>query len=434
MSRFGCATNSDLNFLAESAKNKNTTRSTNNWVNVYNTWALERNFDKNLENYDAQKLDEVLCLFYAEVRKQNQEDYEPDSLRVMQSALHRYLVECGSSFNILKDINFMRSRNILEGKARNLRKEGKGKRPNASTFLTESEETLLWDVGKLGCNSAVTLVNTMWFLNTQYFGLRANQEHTTMLMENFILKCDEKGTEYIEFQEDITKTRQNGLHPNKRVTNTKMFATGEPRCPVKLWKTYVEHRPEDLRNTGRFYLAPLRNISAHNDVWYKRNPIGKNSIALIMKSLISGTDIEKKMKKLTNHSGRHTLVKKLKSAKVPESSIIKVTGHKSTAGLKSYDPADEAEFQEMSNFIGFQRAPAVPTHVSPSKNSSVQIHDSPHPSKAGPSSTATITGRYVFQNCSNVNINLNSVSQVQSRKRKYVIYDSSDNDNSSQDY
>ena len=178
MSRFVCGTNDELNYLEESAKNKNTTRSTTNWINVYKSWALERNYNQSLESYNAQELDEVLCLFYTEVRKQNDEDYEPDCLRVMQSSLHRYIVESGSKINILKDINFIRSRNILEGKARNLRKEGKGKRPNASTFLTESEESLLWDIGKLGCNSATTLVHTMCFLNTQHFGLRANQEHT----------------------------------------------------------------------------------------------------------------------------------------------------------------------------------------------------------------------------------------------------------------
>ena len=56
-------------------------------------------------------------------------------------------------------------------------------------------------------------------------------------------------------------------------------------------------------------------------------------------------------KKITNHSGRKTLVKKLKAAQVPESSIIKVTGHTTEQGLRSYDPEDEGEYRGMSNII-----------------------------------------------------------------------------------
>ena len=44
-------------------------------------------------------------------------------------------------------------------------------------------------------------------------------------------------------------------------------------------------------------------------------------------------------------------MKKLKKAKIPDSSIIKVTGHSRPAGLRSYDPADEDEFRSMSNAL-----------------------------------------------------------------------------------
>jgi len=76
-------------------------------------------------------------------------------------------------------------------------------------------------------------------LNTQYFGLRGVQEHTTMSMENFVKKVDDEGRVYIEFMEDSTKCRDGGLHAKKRVTETKMFATGGERCPVTLFNFYV---------------------------------------------------------------------------------------------------------------------------------------------------------------------------------------------------
>ena len=335
------------------ATNKNTKRSTRTWVSVYKQWAETRNINTNMEMLNAVELDKILCRFFAEIRKQDGDDYEPDSLRVMQSSLHRYLVENDSKHNILKDIDFSRSRSILQGKARKLREEIK--RPHASTFLTEKEEMLLWDAGKLGCSTPRSLVHTMWFLNTQHFGLRGNQEHITMHVGNFTLAQDDNGQEFIEFSADFTKTRQNGLHPNKRVNTPKMVATGGPRCPVILWKLYIDHRPVDMRTTGRFYLQPKMRKTIHDDVWYTRNPIGKNSISVIKKELVSGTDVKMSRKRLKNYSARKTLVKKMKSAEIPDHSVIKMIGHKNIAGLKCYDHSNEDEFKDMSNVMDVAR-------------------------------------------------------------------------------
>lgn len=83
--------------------------------------------------------------FYAEVRKEDGEEYEPDFLRVVQAAIQRYLVENKLSINILSDLEFTGSRNILEGKARLLRLNGLGKRPNASSNpLSSDDEEILW--------------------------------------------------------------------------------------------------------------------------------------------------------------------------------------------------------------------------------------------------------------------------------------------------
>lgn len=141
MARFINSTENDLQELTDSAKNKNTTRSTNTWIRLYQQWAETRNENINLETYSPLELDKVLSRFYAEVRKQDGLDYEPDCLRVMQSSLHRYLTEKKYVHNILKDVEFLNSRNVLEGKARVLRSQGMGKRKNASKSLTNNEET-----------------------------------------------------------------------------------------------------------------------------------------------------------------------------------------------------------------------------------------------------------------------------------------------------
>ncbi|CAH3175722.1 unnamed protein product, partial [Porites lobata] len=142
------------------------------------------------------------------------------------------------------------------------------------------------------------------------------------------------------------KTRQGGLRVKPRLATPKMFATGEKRCPVALFKQYLEKRPEEMKKTGPFYLAVIDKPQT-SAVWYKKTPMGKNTINNIMKTMKEDSPLKDVCpeKKLTNHSARKTVVKKLKS------SDKNITGHNSEQGLDDYDSGDENEQKIMSNII-----------------------------------------------------------------------------------
>ena len=63
------------------SENENTIKSTEYWKNVFLKWANERKQETNLEEYGYETLDKTLSKFYAELRKENGEDYEPGSLK-----------------------------------------------------------------------------------------------------------------------------------------------------------------------------------------------------------------------------------------------------------------------------------------------------------------------------------------------------------------
>ena len=72
---------------------------------------------------------------------------------------------------VICDREFISSNQVLEGKARLLQQQGKGKRPNKATSLTTTKENELWEKMKLGKGSLQILVQTFWWLLAQYFGL-----------------------------------------------------------------------------------------------------------------------------------------------------------------------------------------------------------------------------------------------------------------------
>ena len=66
-SRFVSSDEIVVDQLKLNAKNKNTTKSTQTWLNVWEKWANERKFNPNLEEYEHEDLDKKLQMFYAEV-------------------------------------------------------------------------------------------------------------------------------------------------------------------------------------------------------------------------------------------------------------------------------------------------------------------------------------------------------------------------------
>ena len=86
--RFVIASDDVINNLKTSTR-----KSTNLWVGIFKKWAALRNFEENLKTYDVRELDNVLSKFYAEIRKENGDEYEPDSLKVMQASIDRFLRE-----------------------------------------------------------------------------------------------------------------------------------------------------------------------------------------------------------------------------------------------------------------------------------------------------------------------------------------------------
>ncbi|CAC5398944.1 unnamed protein product [Mytilus coruscus] len=90
----------------------------------------------------------------------------------------------------------------------------------------------------------------------------------------------------------VTKTRTCTNVRETRTLQTKMFADpGNARCPVEFHKQYIKHRPEDmLEDESHFYLGINRNIK--DDIWYSRQPMGKNTLYNFVKDMCDVAGIQ----------------------------------------------------------------------------------------------------------------------------------------------
>ena len=133
-----------------------------------------------------------------------------------------------------------------------------------------------------------------------------------------------------------TKTRSGAKLGDFRDVTPNMFAQpNSDYCPVKFFKVYVAKRPEELRSDpdSRFYLRPLPTPT-ENDVWYSRQPLGKNKLGIIMKTMVLTAELYGRK---VNHSTRKTFATTLRQSDRPITEVAQLGGWTSVSTLTHYN-------------------------------------------------------------------------------------------------
>ena len=120
-------------FIAEQ-ENKATLQKTQQDVKLLQTFLGTRNELRKVEEIPALELNEYICEFFISVRTKDGKDYEPSSLRSLfiLASSERHLKKNSYSASIMNDLVFEKTRKVLLSKQKELKKKGKGNRPNAS--------------------------------------------------------------------------------------------------------------------------------------------------------------------------------------------------------------------------------------------------------------------------------------------------------------
>ena len=146
--------------------------------------------EKQIEYLPKAELNHLLCKFFMNARKTNGDEYELSSLSSFQRSLQRYLTENNIQTNILKDVKFEKSRQVLAAKRKNLVKQGKGCKPQVIRALTYEEENTLFITGQFGNSSPSVLQRTMWWFLSMHFDFRARDESRKLFWGDVELQND----------------------------------------------------------------------------------------------------------------------------------------------------------------------------------------------------------------------------------------------------
>lgn len=328
-----------LSYIKEN-RPKNTVYKTNETYKKFSNFLIRKGITVDIVSIGTSEMDKYIGEWLMNLKKNDGTDFEPGSIIVYHAALDRYLRENGYQHSILRSDLFILSRNVLKTKCELLKKSGKGNIPNASCPLEENEIEIFWKNGTFGVNNPDSLLNTIWWVIGSGFCLRGRSEHHQLKVDSFSLHVDEQGTEYLVFREGLTKTRRGEKHQGARKFIPRLYATGGDRCPIFIYKEFMKRRPAETKvQNAPFYIQIKRNRKANDDIWFKNQPLGVNSLSKILPNMAKDNNLDPQ-RKITNHSQRKTyctnLVTKGPQVGIDPQLAIQMTGHKNVESLNKY--------------------------------------------------------------------------------------------------
>ena len=436
------------NFI-DKQKKINTVRSTKRDLKLFYEFVVKKGELRNIEHIPPTDLDILLSSFYIEIRKRDGSQYEPVSLTSVKASIERHLKDHDCEYS-LHDRMFSLSNRTLAAKKVELKKEGKGQKPNASPAVSSAEENLMWERGQLGDATPKVLTFSLWYFFTKCFGMRGRHEHRQLQYGDIELKKDPiSGREYLEFTcERMTKTRDGTGKENNRKVKPKMYATNTDRDPVKLYKKFIERRKDETKKPDSpFYLTCIPVNRLDSNIWYYSRPMGENTLANLMPMAAKDCGLGRK----TNHSVRKSCVQSLRKAGVARDKIKHVTGHKSTYSIENYDDGlsddEQMEFSDVltnntSNLTSLPDLPNRKRYAASATCTAVALPEEQNQSVENLSASTAVavpseqnqlstmsnlfgTGS-VLNNCT-FNINMNMAQAVQEplrKKYRRIIYSS----------
>ena len=133
---------------------------------------------RQMDELAPQELNKFLSEFLITVhKKEDNGEYEPNSLRAFFASFERHLKKKSYGLCLCQ---FEQTRKALQSKKGDLKRKGKGNKPNASAALSEEDIQVLYEKDLLRSSTGEALLNTVWFNNTIHFGLRGCKEHREM--------------------------------------------------------------------------------------------------------------------------------------------------------------------------------------------------------------------------------------------------------------
>ncbi|XP_050188117.1 zinc finger MYM-type protein 2 isoform X3 [Myiozetetes cayanensis] len=257
---------------------------------------------EDLLSHTSAELNYGLTHFVNEIRRPNGENYAPDSIYYLCLGIQEYLYGSNRKDNIFIDPIYQ---TFVQELNKILRSWQPSILPDGSIF-SRVEEDYLWRIKQLGSHSPVALLNTLFYFNTKYFGLKTVEQHlrlsfgtvfrqwkkNPLTMESkACLRYQVSSLCRTDSEDKITTGKRK--HEDDVPVFEQIENTSDPaRCPVKMFECYLSKSPQNLnQRTDMFYLQPECSVSAESPIWYTATSLDRNTLENMLVRVLLVKDI-----------------------------------------------------------------------------------------------------------------------------------------------
>ena len=202
----------DVDQFIEDQQNRSTSNKTKQHMRLLEEFLATRDEQRPVNDIPPREFNEYLAMFFITLKKPSSvpgasaEEYEPSTLKGIQSSVSRFLKGKKYDSNIITDDVFYKSRQAISSKLKQLKKMGLGNKPKRKRAPTQAEISKMWSKGALGDTTPESLQHTIWWILSTRFGLRANQENYDLRWGDVQVN-ESNGHRFITRNERATKTR-----------------------------------------------------------------------------------------------------------------------------------------------------------------------------------------------------------------------------------
>ena len=370
-SRFVKTTEDERNKMIEGVIPEGTKRNTRYAVSLFKKWLTENYGNDDFEQLTEENLNTLLTQFYAEVRSEKGEYLSKSTLVTIRSGIQRHLDSppFNRNFGICSNPAFAYSNKMFATVVKRCKQEGNDKTKHHAVIPDcDMKKVLAEDAFDL--QSPRGLQMKVFFDIQYYFARRGRENLRNLKKSHFTTATDDSGKQYIEMA--INESTKNHPTSDDNIQRHRMYETQKTNCPVKSFLLYVERLDPEIPH---FYCQAKYGKKfdpTTENIWYSKNPLGINTLGTLMQQ------ISKKLKLsqcFTNHSIRATVITILSRSGFESREIMRVTGHKSEASLRSYDRDNSASCKrQISATLNFEH---VETKKQKSSNPSSKYFNRP---------------------------------------------------------
>jgi hypothetical protein len=317
MKRF--AHNIDIEELIKSKNAKSTDYFDAYTERLLNAYKVLNNVD--IDHSNTASVDNILCGFYASVKKEDGSSFTINSFHAIHHSLVRIFKKNGQC-HIMKDKAFTKSNSVFEAVIKQIKKDGNGTVKHYPVIPTADLEKIAnwkWTTPK-------ELQLKSWFTIHFHCVWRGRENLHQLEKDDLVLESDQ-GCSIIRVKDKTTKNHQTD---SEKAYAGVIYATNDENCPVMLLKNYLDKlHPDNIF----LWQRPKKHIPNTSIPWFDNMKVGVNTVNKFMCTMSRQCLLSNQF---TNHSVRATAITCLGNNKFQDTEIASFSGHKSLGALGIY--------------------------------------------------------------------------------------------------